>query len=955
MAVRRFLALLVLLAAALVSSLLLSDRLLIAALKAAVFAGSDYRLQVDNPSIQWLPLRFSSSLLLLKPDAASAPPLFALQQVSLEGSPWALARGETTGSLRISNLSLYIDETAPGGRPEATTLLRPLSLFPDAVAIDTLHLIDRREDVWIFPLVNLASERRADGSMALSATTGSTEAPLRLDAVITPHLGSGGVDALDISAAALGQGYSSALTLQGRVEAAADNLLYDLAIKGAYAQVSDFLRAFDPEAVTLAGRLEVAGTLRGDLDQLQLDIDQLLVDNAPDYRFGAAGAITQSGQESPALDLRLDGKLTTLNWVPALPERYRNLLSTGKASVGVSGTLEVPQIDQVSLSAEGESGLRITASAENLRATRENLAALLENAPLIVRISGAGAASLAPFVDEILPAVGQWSASATFIQHAQRYRVDDLELVLNIDDTSTVSFRGAIESLIPNNEGSEASATGLNGELILSGDGPHHNLAQWLGLNELGLLLDQASLRIDGSIAELSVLRGVALTADVAQLRFSDADGSSRSWPALPLTVGGRVDIRRAAQPWQLVDIAATGELADGTGISLTGDSGFDQRLADTDFRIQLSAAPGTTLQWPGPLQIASPAATAQIRIRDSYATMLGALETPHAPLQVVVSADLEDAAPTHLAIDVYARSFDLGDLRYQPPDRSGERASETTSSPPNEEASVPPLHATLRFDDLHGTRTAFSSLLVDVEGENNRYLLRQLDADYDSGLLRLRGLLDLGGAQPLVSLAGEGTRVPLAALAADLGLQESVTGELSMRGGVTGSGSNLHNLLGTLNGRVSLAISDATVSGPAYDLLMSNLLAWLATGASEKVTTFDCSMAQFDISDGVARSDSLYIQTPRMLATGKARIDLNEDFVDARIDPRSRSRTLQFPSAVKIKGPLSGPEVSVSPLQATGDAAAQALLLIPSLTLKLFGISSKDNDRDPPCRADLS
>jgi uncharacterized protein involved in outer membrane biogenesis len=128
----------------------------------------------------------------------------------------------------------------------------------------------------------------------------------------------------------------------------------------------------------------------------------------------------------------------------------------------------------------------------------------------------------------------------------------------------------------------------------------------------------------------------------------------------------------------------------------------------------------------------------------------------------------------------------------------------------------------------------------------------------------------------------------------------------------------------------------------------MSNLLAWLVKGAGEKTTTFSCSMAQFDITAGVARSDSIYIETPRMLATGKASIDLPQDKLDVRIEPRSKTRAFQFPSAVHLKGPLSDPELRVSPLQASADLSAQALLLLPSLTLKLFGLDGPDNPYRP-------
>ena len=55
-----------------------------------------------------------------------------------------------------------------------------------------------------------------------------------------------------------------------------------------------------------------------------------------------------------------------------------------------------------------------------------------------------------------------------------------------------------------------------------------------------------------------------------------------------------------------------------------------------------------------------------------------------------------------------------------------------------------------------------------------------------------------------------------------------------------------------------------------------------------------------------------------------------------------------------KEYGDIGDPKVSVSTLQATGDAAAQALLLLPSLTLKLFGIGNRDTDRTGPCTASL-
>ena len=106
--------------------------------------------------------------------------------------------------------------------------------------------------------------------------------------------------------------------------------------------------------------------------------------------------------------------------------------------------------------------------------------------------------------------------------------------------------------------------------------------------------------------------------------------------------------------------------------------------------------------------------------------------------------------------------------------------------------------------------------------------------------------------------------------------------------------------------------------------------------------------MARIDFQDGVGRSDSLYVETPRMLATGKGTLDFPGERLDVRLEPRSKTRAIQFPSAVRLQGPLNDPEVRVSPLQSTADLSAQTLLLLPSLALKLFGAQGLDEELMP-------
>ena len=317
--------------------------------------------------------------------------------------------------------------------------------------------------------------------------------------------------------------------------------------------------------------------------------------------------------------------------------------------------------------------------------------------------------------------------------------------------------------------------------------------------------------------------------------------------------------------------------------------------------------------------------------------------------LQIVGNADLEAKELKSLRIDAYTTELHLEDLL---PAESGDDDEDGAESEPTDWSSLLPewpIDITLRAGMLRGAESELSDLSIEVATVGQVALLKHFDARYSGGELIMRGSADLGGDLPQLSIAGRGIHVPLGKLTQDLGLQQSITGDISFRGGLAASGASLTELSSTLNGHASFALNDITVAGAAYDLLMSNLLAWIARGAGETQTTFDCTLLDFDVREGIAVSDTIYVDTPRMRATGKARIDFPANQISLRIEPRSKTRTFQFPSAVRLEGALDDPRVEVSPLQAAADLSAQALLLLPSLPLKLFGLG-RDGEEPRPC-----
>ena len=182
-----------------------------------------------------------------------------------------------------------------------------------------------------------------------------------------------------------------------------------------------------------------------------------------------------------------------------------------------------------------------------------------------------------------------------------------------------------------------------------------------------------------------------------------------------------------------------------------------------------------------------------------------------------------------------------------------------------------------------------------------------------------------------------------------------NVSGALTLLGGVTVQGDTTEALLSNLNGSLAFALDNAVIEGAAYDLLATDLLAWIYSGAlTDKSTYLDCTMAKFDLRQGVATTESPHIESAKMAATGSAKFDL------VKKNGRAHYALVQIPPAAgalggSAQGDMASPKAEISPISAVADATSAALMLIPSLTLKLFGLNQASTANYRPCQADLA
>ncbi|MDP5053761.1 MAG: AsmA family protein, partial [Congregibacter sp.] len=812
-------------------------------------------------------------------------------------------------------------------------LLAPLGRLPQQIDIASVHLISRSSNVWIFPLHDVRASRNAQGSMDVTAQANIAQRDVLLNARAN-WLELKGNHRLDLSAVISGLQEDSQLNATGYLDATGAALSYKMSVQGRYESVSDFLQALDDNAYPFAGNLSVAGTLQGDLDGYTLSLDEIGLRDGDAYAFSASGIITQRGSDAVSLDLNARGTARQLDGILPLEGALADMLERTELEMTVAGTLDSPILQSAALVLYGPGDTRLSLSSQSQTLTLADLQALSPRQTIHANID-AQIGNLAA----LLPV--STLESDTFLQS-------------KIAGVSA-SFTGEAHGLLDELRVDINDLTVRHPQYLLSAKTQLLWRQDVLSAPTLELTLDDAggadsdragTLRAKGSIADLLALRGLGLQMTLDG--FSPGKAMEVAGSALPVALGpvsGNGLLLRAADALRVTDLDLTVDILPDMPLQIRGDAALFKNDITADLTMVLP--PPSAQAWQNLTAISPPPgkAEASLRLRPTYVTILSDVLIGATKLQGVASADLSNNTIERLSVDLYSSELRLDDFAHSQKPAETPKADVPFSIEGLSEA-LPNFPVTLSFRSGHvvGPLSDLENVSVGVDVEAGRITLRELDMRYAGGELMLRGNIDSSISPAAISLAGRGIHVPLGALTEDLGVQQSVSGALSFQGGLVTRGATQDAWEKNLQGRLSTALENVTVSGAAYDLLMSNLLAWLVKGAGEKTTTFTCSMAQFDISAGVARSDSLYIETPRMLATGKASVDLAKHTLDVRIEPRSKTRTFQFPSAVHLQGDLGAPDLRVSPLQASADLSAQALLLLPSLTLKLFGLNGPDN-----------
>ena len=470
-------------------------------------------------------------------------------------------------------------------------------------------------------------------------------------------------------------------------------------------------------------------------------------------------------------------------------------------------------------------------------------------------------------------------------------------------------------------------------------------------------------VRGSGSIADIVQLDGLVIDSSYSGIRAGDILNTVMqefTYTGELADLSGGFTLRHRDKQWSITDfkvnsagansnleLQASGRLLDITGLpSITLEAEYE--LRDPAL---IEALSGLRTK-PGDGRVT-------IRSRDGKTQVNGSVRFGNSGIGVRSELTHANRSLEALKLELSSPSVRLEDLglqvdkqrphAYNPSDQleeiaPGQRLQNALQHAPRYDTDI-----TINLQGLTGEHTNIKSLHLNFTGTEQRYTLRRLSVAYGQSLTEVRGIIDLNSAPPFVSLAGELVAIPLDTLSRDLGLDFDIKGIGNLRGGLTARGSSGQELLASVDGSVAIALQDAVIEGAAYDVLATDLLAWFYSGAAlEESTRIDCTMGRFTFNQGVARSDGFYAETRKMVATGTAKLDFGKQWMDVQFTPRSKSRSLQVPSSIKIRGDFSNPKVTISPIAAAFDAYAEVLSLLPQMARRVFGNDGRKRSERP-------
>jgi uncharacterized protein involved in outer membrane biogenesis len=197
--------------------------------------------------------------------------------------------------------------------------------------------------------------------------------------------------------------------------------------------------------------------------------------------------------------------------------------------------------------------------------------------------------------------------------------------------------------------------------------------------------------------------------------------------------------------------------------------------------------------------------------------------------------------------------------------------------------------------------------------------------------------------------------KVKLKHLIEQLQQEVPVEGHGDLRIELKSEGHSAHEMASALSGKIDLTLENALIPRIYITYLSVDVFGWVLNPTADSHVRLDCAMADFDIEQGIAKSNLLIADGLDLSIEGSSTLDLGKETIDMVLLPTQKRQVFSQMSPLNIQGPLADPVITSMPAEAAAKKIG-AVLLVPVVALpvllfqKLFGNFDSDDDADVGC-----
>ena len=257
-----------------------------------------------------------------------------------------------------------------------------------------------------------------------------------------------------------------------------------------------------------------------------------------------------------------------------------------------------------------------------------------------------------------------------------------------------------------------------------------------------------------------------------------------------------------------------------------------------------------------------------------------------------------------------------------------------------------------LQIDALVAKGMFIENLSAGLALQDGDLVARDIAFRFSGGRVAAAARFDAGGSTPTLAATLKARNVDLGVLVRDITGKNLLDAGVSFDADVSGRGGSPRQIMASLSGSTRLVVGEGRAKTDMLDLVVggpTQLVSEFFKGGRADITVLNCVVSQFDITDGLATSKVLLADTEHARITGGGTVNLADETLKLRIDPRPKSITLNAAVPILIGGTLARPSYSLEKTAVVRKLGGLvgSLLFPPAL---IAGFAEFGVDDDSPC-----